>query len=152
MSPQPVWDLALRVLAATLAGMAIGFERALRGKPTGTRTLGLVGFGASLATAGTLAAPGVQGSVEALSRVLQGVDQGVLVGIGFLAGGVILKDQKAGTVLNLTTAAEVWVVAALGLVTAVAPWPLLGLAALVLLALTTILRFLEKRVDLIDPD
>jgi putative Mg2+ transporter-C (MgtC) family protein len=152
MDVHPLWDLALRVLAATFLGMAIGFERALRGKPTGMRTLGLVGFGASLATAGTLAAPGVQSSVDALSRVLQGIDQGVLVGIGFLGGGVILRDPKAAKVMNLTTAAEVWVVAAAGLVTAVAPWPLLGMAALVLLALTTILRMLEKRAGLKDPD
>jgi putative Mg2+ transporter-C (MgtC) family protein len=141
-------DIALRLLAATGLGMAMGLERFLRGKPTGIRTLGLVSFGAALVTLATAHANGVQGSPEALSRVLQGVDQGVLVGIGFLGSGIILRDPAAHKVKNLTTAAEVWVIAALGLATAVAPWSLIGLAYALLVVVIVLFRVLEKRFHL----
>src|SRR4051812_37688520 len=140
--------MVLRLLAATGLGMAMGLERFLRRKPTGIRTLGLVGFGAALVTLATANAPGVQGSVDALSRVLQGVDQGVLVGIGFLGGGIILRHKDTDHVKNLTTAAEVWVIAALGLATAVAPWKLIGFSYAILVVMMVALRFLEDRLHL----
>src|SRR5215467_16294316 len=61
----------------------------------------------------TIHARGIQDHPDALSRVLQGVDQGVLVGIGFLGGGILLRDLEQRKVFNLTTAAEVWSVAAM---------------------------------------
>ena len=137
-----IWDVALRLGAATLLGMSLGLERLLRGKPTGIRTLGLVSFGAALVTIASLRAPGVAGSVDALSRVLQGVDQGVLVGIGFLGGGIILRDLPRHEIHNVTTAAEVWVIAAIGLATAVAPWILIGLSYAILVVLMVVLRLL----------
>src|ERR1700761_5571557 len=108
--PFDTLDIVLRLLAATMIGMALGLERALRGKPTGMRTLGLVSFGAALVAIGTTHAREIAGSQEAFARVLQGVDQGVLVGIGFLGGGVILRDPSGLKVYNLTTAAEVWAI------------------------------------------
>ena len=147
MSPNDL-DVLLRLLAATGLGMAMGLERFLRGKPTGIRTLGLVSFGAALVTLATAHANGIQGSPEALSRVLQGVDQGVLVGIGFLGGGIILRDLAGQKVKNLTTAAEVWAIAAMGLATAVAPWSLIALSYVILVVVIVVLRFLEKRLHL----
>jgi len=52
-----------------------------------------------------------------LGRVLQGAVQGVLVGVGFLGGGILLRDTDTHKVFNLTSAAEVWAVAAMGLAT-----------------------------------
>jgi putative Mg2+ transporter-C (MgtC) family protein len=114
------------------------------------RTLRLVSFGAALVTLRTSHAAGIQGSVEALSRLLQGVDQGVLVGIGFLGSGIILRDLAQHRILNLTTAAEIWVIAAMGLTTAVAPWPLVGAAVIIMAVLIVLCRMIEKRLHLKD--
>jgi putative Mg2+ transporter-C (MgtC) family protein len=148
--PFDTLDIGLRLLAATLIGMALGLERILRGRPTGIRTLGLVSFAAALVTLSTLHAKGIVGSPDATSRVLQGVDQGVLVGIGFLGGGVILRDLAQHMVFNITTAAEVWAVAAMGLAAAVAPWAIVGLGVIILVLLIVALRILEQKFNLKD--
>ena len=148
--PHDALDIVLRLVAATAIGMALGLERARRGKPTGMRTLGLVSFGAALVALGTTHAQGIQGAPDAFGRVLQGVDQGVLVGIGFLGGGVILRDPAAGKIHNLTTAAEVWAIAAVGLTTAVAPWMIVASAIVILIVLIVLCRMLEFRFHLKD--
>jgi len=150
--PYDTLDVGLRLLAATLIGMVLGLERLLRGKPTGIRTLGLVSFAAALVALSAMHAPGIVGHSDALSRVLQGVDQGVLVGIGFLGGGIILRDLEQHKVRNLTTAAEVWAVAAMGLAAAVAPWAIVGLGVVIFVVLVVVLRMLEITFHLKDHD
>jgi len=150
--PYDTLDVGLRLLAATLIGIVLGWERLLRGKPTGIRTLGLVSFAAALVTLSAMHAPGIVGHSDALSRVLQGVDQGVLVGIGFLGGGIILRDLEQHKVRNLTTAAEVWAVAAMGLAAAVAPWAIVGLGVVIFVVLVVVLRMLEVTFHLKDHD
>jgi putative Mg2+ transporter-C (MgtC) family protein len=116
-------DIALRLGAALVGSMLLGLNRELHGKPTGMRTLGLVGLSAAVAT---LAATGIGSSLvspEAASRVLQGVIQGVLTGVGFIGAGVILRDGPGMRVHGLTTAATVLVTAALGVVDAGADRP-----------------------------
>src|SRR5690348_4956955 len=115
-------DVFLRLGAATLCGMVLGLNRDLHGKPTGIRTLGLVSLGVAIVTVSVLRTWQAVEDIAAYSRVLQGVVQGVLTGIGFLGGGVILRDPQHNMVRNLTTAATVWVTAALGLACAVADW------------------------------
>lgn len=134
----PVLDIFLRLGAATLAGMVLGLNRDLHGKPTGVRTLGLVSLGVAIATVGVLQTVQAVSSVDAYSRLLQGIVQGVLTGIGFLGGGVILRNPDRNVVHNLTTAATVWVTAALGVACAVANWWVIGIGlffAIVLLAI-----------------
>ncbi len=150
--PFDTLDIGLRLIAATLIGMALGWERLLRGKPTGIRTLGLVSFAAALVTLSSLHAPGIVGHSDALSRALQGVLQGVLVGVGFLGSGIIMRDMQSNKVLNLTTAAEVWVVAAMGLATAMAPWAIVGLGLAIFVLLIVGLRVLELKFHLKDHD
>ncbi len=132
-----VWEHAVRLLVAVACGVMIGFNRDLKGKPTGMRTLGLVSLGACLVSLAALEDPAWRDEPDALSRVVQGVLQGVLTGVGFLGAGVILKDTGDQRVHGLTTAATVWLTAALGLACALAQWPLiimgLGLALLVLM-------------------
>ncbi|HEY0265611.1 MAG TPA: MgtC/SapB family protein, partial [Rhizomicrobium sp.] len=70
--PYDTLDIGLRLIAATLIGMALGWERLLRGKPTGIRTLGLVSFAAALVTLSTMHAKGILDDTDALARVLQG--------------------------------------------------------------------------------
>ncbi len=148
--PYDMLDIVLRLLAATVIGMALGLERILRGKPTGIRTLGLVSFAAALVTLSTIHAQGITDHPDALSRVLQGVDQGVLIGIGFLGGGILLRDPEQHRVFYLTSAAEVWAVAAMGLATACAPWAIVGFSVIILVLLMVVLRALEAKFGLKD--
>ncbi|NYT85803.1 MgtC/SapB family protein [Pusillimonas harenae] len=97
--------VAVRLFMATILGAVIGFERELRGKDAGLRTHMLVSLGAAIfvlvpVTAG-MDAPEV-------SRVMQGI----ISGIGFLGAGAILKQGH--DVKGLTTAASIWVAAAVG--------------------------------------
>src|SRR5688500_16861873 len=95
------------ILAAVLAGM-IGYERRLKGKPAGMRTHMLVALGAAL----FIMAPRLAGFEEAAtSRIIQGL----IAGIGFLGAGSILKDKEGEHIEGLTTAASIWMTAAIGM-------------------------------------
>jgi putative Mg2+ transporter-C (MgtC) family protein len=148
--PYDTLDIGLRLVAATLIGVLLGLERVLRGKQTGIRTLGLVSFAAALVTLATMHAKDILSNTDALARVLQGALQGILVGIGFLGGGILLRDEQARKVYNLTSAAEVWAVAAMGLATAVAPWAIVGLGFVIFVLLMIGLRALEEKFHLKD--
>ena len=106
------WEGLIRVSLALLAGALIGFEREWKKKPAGLRTYALVCQGCAIfMVLGILLSQEVSssGSVDA-SRIASTVVQG----IGFLAGGVIFT--VGARVQGLTTAAAVWVTAAIGLV------------------------------------
>jgi putative Mg2+ transporter-C (MgtC) family protein len=129
-APDDTLDIVLRLAAAVGAGAILGLNRDLNGKPTGARTLGLVALSAALVSLATVSVEGMADSPDALSRVIQGLIQGVLAGIGFLGAGVIIRDHSDGTVQNLTTAATVWATAALGLACGLAAWPIIGIGLL----------------------
>jgi putative Mg2+ transporter-C (MgtC) family protein len=136
-------DVFLRLLAATGVGMAIGLNRDLRGKPTGMRTLGLVSLGAATVALATVTLPLVAGHPDALSRVVQGIVQGVLTGIGFVGAGAVLRNPEAHEVHGLTTAASVWATASLGIACGLASWPVVWMGAV----LTLVLLFLGNPVE-----
>jgi putative Mg2+ transporter-C (MgtC) family protein len=106
-------DIVLRVVVAAVVGGLIGLNRDLHGKPTGVRTLGLVGLGSAVAV---LAVAGDDSA--AASRVIQGI----VTGIGFLGAGVIIRRMEKGQVHGLTTAASVWLTAALGAACGTGAW------------------------------
>ena len=126
----------------------IGLNRDLADKPIGMRTLGLVSLGAAVVAITTVHFRGLAEHPDALSRVVQGVTQGVMAGIGFIGAGVILRDTKEETVKGLTTAATVWVTAALGLACGLAAWQIvalsLGLAIFLLVGVARIEDAFEK--------
>jgi len=131
LSPQTL-DATLRLGSAVAIGGLVGFDRGLRQKPAGLRTHALVSLGAALMTiTGLDLAPTDAG---ATTRVLQGV----IAGVGFLGGGVILRDNQDQRVRGLTTAASIWIVAGLGMACGAGHWrtALLasGLTLLVLVA------------------
>ncbi|MGE5233667.1 MAG: MgtC/SapB family protein [Acidobacteriota bacterium] len=97
-----------RVGVAALAGMAIGLNRELHGKPAGLRTHGLIAMGAALVTA--IAASLSPADPAAVSRVMQGV----VAGLGFVGAGVVMHHDVEHRVEGLTTAATIWMVAVLG--------------------------------------
>lgn len=120
--PDDVIELALRLLAAVVAGMLLGLNRDVNGKPTGMRTLGLVSLGAALVSVTAQKYTGLEAHPDASSRVLQGVIQGVLTGVGFIGAGAILHNRQALDVLGLTTAATVWVTAGVGIAAGLGAW------------------------------
>jgi putative Mg2+ transporter-C (MgtC) family protein len=137
-------DVTLRLGAAVVAGMLIGLNRDLADKPIGMRTLGLVSLGAAVVSVATIHFQGLADHPDALSRVVQGVIQGIMAGIGFIGAGVILRDVESQTVTGLTTAATVWVTAALGIACALAAWKIVGLSVGFALFLLVGLGWLER--------
>src|SRR5471030_623134 len=113
------YDIFIRLGVAALAGGALGLNRDLHGKPTGVRTLALVGFAAAQIV---IAVGNGEGDV---SRVIQGI----VTGIGFLGAGVIIRSEKGKHVHNLTTAACVWLTACVGMACGVGEWQLLLVGA-----------------------
>jgi putative Mg2+ transporter-C (MgtC) family protein len=136
-------DSILRLLAATLAGGLVGLDREINQKPAGLRTLMLVGLGAGLVTIVSTEAGGDA------SRDPLRVVQGVIMGIGFLGGGVILRRENEGEIENLTTAASIWVVAAMSIGFGLGQWALtsiaLGMVAFVLVGVRGIERWVNRQ-------
>ena len=102
--------LVVRLLLASLLGFALGFEREQQGKAAGLRTHMLVAIGSAL----FVLIPQQAGVEPAdMSRVIQGL----IAGVGFLCAGTILKQGKEDEqqVQGLTTAAGLWMTAAIGM-------------------------------------
>ncbi|MDF2997407.1 MAG: MgtC/SapB transporter [Xanthobacteraceae bacterium] len=140
-------EAVLRLFAAAVIGMAIGINRDLHGKPTGMRTLGLVCMGATLVSLSAMRVTDLVQHPDATSRVVQGILQGVLTGIGFVGAGVVLRNPEEGKVHGLTTAATVWVTASLGIACAIADWHLIFLGAFMTLLLLSLVKPLEHLVE-----
>ncbi|MEO5700007.1 MAG: MgtC/SapB family protein [Casimicrobiaceae bacterium] len=105
-------EILQRCAAAMLCGALVGIERTYRGRAAGLRTYTLVALGASLLVASTEYGGGwVEAGVGHgdPTRVIQGI----VTGIGFLGAGVIIREGFS--VRGLTTAAAVWVTAAIGI-------------------------------------
>jgi putative Mg2+ transporter-C (MgtC) family protein len=126
-------DALMRLGAATAAGIAVGINRDLTNKPIGMRTLALVSLGAAAVSVASIQFSFMDNHPDALSRVVQGVIQGIMAGISFIGAGVILRDTARKEVSGLTTAATVWVTAALGIACGLGAWVVV--AATVTLAL-----------------
>ncbi len=145
-----VIDMIARLVAATVIGMLIGLNRDVNGKPTGMRTLALVSLGAAVVAVVAVHFQDLIDHPDALSRVVQGILQGVLTGIGFIGAGVILRQPQSMSVSGLTTAATVWITAALGIACALAAWHIVVIATvlnfIVLIALKPIETLLVRWV------
>lgn len=124
----------IRLLLAMVAGGAIGLEREFSHKAAGFRTITLICIGAALLTMLDLR---LTGTIRIAANIV--------TGIGFLGGGVILRDTTR--IKGLTTAATVWISAAVGMVIGSGAY-LLGIFAviLVLLMMNLFLR-LERMID-----
>jgi putative Mg2+ transporter-C (MgtC) family protein len=83
---------------------------------------------------------------DAASRVVQGIIQGIMAGISFIGAGVVLRDAKAQTVQGLTTAATVWVTAALGIACGLGAWRTVAIAVPVALVLLAVVPWIENAI------
>jgi putative Mg2+ transporter-C (MgtC) family protein len=126
----------IRIIAATLLGAIVGIQREKAGKPAGLRTHMLVSLGTAVVV---LACSGVNMNLDGLSRVIQGI----VTGIGFVGAGSILKLNEQREIQGLTTAAGLWMTAAIGIAVGLGA---LGLA-LIATALMVIVLALEGLVN-----
>lgn len=126
-------------------GGIIGWERQLRHKPAGLRTHMLVSMGSALFVLIPLAMAKNPNGLDAVERVIQGIT----AGIGFLGGGEILRQsqQEIGKVEvhGLTSAAAIWVSAALGTAAGCGLWQLALIGALMSLFVLRVIKMLERR-------
>src|SRR5262245_62399512 len=100
--------IAARLTLAAVLGGLLGYDREKAGKSAGLRTHMLVALGAAVFTL----VPDLAGTdVPSMGRVVQGI----VAGIGFIGAGAILKQGEKGRVRGLTTAAGLWLTAAIGM-------------------------------------
>jgi putative Mg2+ transporter-C (MgtC) family protein len=131
-------DFLLRLFAAFACGVAIGLERQMRQRTAGLRTITLVSSGACLfVTLGVLTGNGSAGVTQIAAYVVSGV--------GFLGGGVIMRDK--GSIQGINTAATLWCSAAVGVLCGAGHYgPAVAGTAVVLLA-NTGLRELSRAIN-----
>ena len=134
--------ITVRLLMAAVLGGILGFEREHKGKAAGVRTHMLVALGAAL----FVLVPQMSGSqADAMSRVMQGV----IAGIGFLGAGTILKnnDGDEGHVKGLTTAAGLWMTAAIGVSAGLGREATAVLSTLLALAILGVMPAVVRMID-----
>lgn len=133
--PADTLMLAIRLGLATLLGGAVGLNREISLKPAGLRTHALVSLGAAIATyIGLQLSHYESGDAAATGRIIQGL----VAGVGFIGGGVILHKPEAEMVRGLTTAASIWVVAAIGIAAGAGLWRAAVLAVVLSLIVLTV--------------
>jgi putative Mg2+ transporter-C (MgtC) family protein len=128
--------VVLRIFAATLIGAVVGYERERTGKSAGLRTHMLVSLGSAI----FVLAPLEGGMpIEDLSRVIQGV----AAGIGFIGAGAILKLADARVIEGLTTAAGIWLTAALGVAAGLGRFGVAAISAVLAWVILAVVSRLE---------
>lgn len=136
-------DILVRLFAALVAGALLGLERESQDKPAGLKThimvtLGAAGF--SLIAAELMAT--LRADVESLEADPLRIIHGVTTGVGFLGAGAIIR--AGGQVHGLTTAASIWVAAAVGVAVGLGFYAVaVGLVVFALIALTA-MRSIER--------
>ena len=139
-------EISFRLIAALAAGGIIGLERSFRGRAAGFRTHALVCIASSLLMLVTVyehqwfVAQGGSRVVVDPTRMAQGI----MTGIGFLGAGVIVKEGL--TVRGLTTAASIWITAAIGILTGIGFYFAAGLGVVLTLGTLSVFRWIEGKM------
>ncbi len=133
-------DLLLRLGAAALLGLLLGLDRELRGHAAGMRTHGLICFSAAIVTISIFDLYfRLKGERMDPLRVFEAT--GAFVGI--IGAGLIVFSR--GKVHNLTTAANLWLAAAVGIACGAGQWPLVAIASLIAIVMLSVLRMIEPK-------
>ena len=138
------FEMLLRLLAALAAGGLIGYERSFHGRPAGLRTHVLVCLASALLMLVTVyedhwvRTPG-ESRLDPTRMA-----QGIMTGIGFLGAGVIVKEGL--NVRGLTTAASIWITAAIGVLAGVGLYLPLVFSVILTLVVLGVFRWVEMRV------
>ena len=125
----PSLEMILRLLLAAALGAAVGYQRERAGKVAGLRDHILITVGAALFTVASIF--GFSGTVDT-SRVAAGI----VAGVGFIGAGVIFRGEEG--VAGLTTAASIWVTAAIGLASGAGLYLVAVIVTLVTIGILTI--------------
>ena len=134
--------LLLRLGAAAVIGLLLGIDREYRGHPAGLRTHGIVCFSAALMTVSIIALYyQLDGSRMDPLRIFEGV--GAFIGI--IGAGLIVFSK--GQVHNITTAAHLWLTAAIGIACGAGQWPVVVFACIISLIMLTVLRLFEQKAE-----
>jgi putative Mg2+ transporter-C (MgtC) family protein len=139
-------DIILRLTAALLIGGLIGLERSYHGRPAGFRTHMLVCLSTSLLMLVTVYetrwVPTISDGRISLDPTRMA--QGIMTGIGFLGAGTIMKEGLS--VRGLTTAASIWITAAIGILVGIGFYFPAGLATVLTLGTLSVFRWVESRI------
>ena len=139
-------EIVFRLLAALVAGGLIGLERSHRGRPAGFRTHALVCLSSTLLMLVTVYESHWMPR-DAVARVVLDptrMAQGIMTGIGFLGAGAIMKEGL--TVRGLTTAASIWITAAIGILTGVGFYFAAVLGTVLTLGTLSAFRWIERHL------
>jgi len=135
-------DLIIRLIVATFLGAAIGLEREVSRRYAGLRTFALVSLGAALFTiAANEVTIGLFGRQYADPTRIVGQ---IVLGIGFLGAGLIVFQHEK--VLNLTTAAAIWVTAAIGTASGFGAYAIAVATTILTLFVLVVLRWCEEKM------
>ncbi len=129
------------LMIALVLGSLLGFERTMAGKTAGFRTFGLVSMGSCLFI---LIARFVVPTFDNFAYDPMRMAAGVVMGIGFLCGGVIIL--KESTITGLTTAAGLWVAAGIGMAVGYGLLPLAFFTAAATILVFTVFWLIEQRI------
>ena len=131
-------EVFLRLALAAVLGGAIGLEREYHHKPAGLRTNMLIALGSALFSILSVELGGGAGSPDRIAAQ-------VVTGIGFLGAGAILRSGE--NIHGLTTAATIWVNAAIGMAAGLGSYVVAAGAAALTLIVLAILPFIERRFE-----
>jgi putative Mg2+ transporter-C (MgtC) family protein len=138
-------EMAFRILAAVAAGALIGYERSYHGRPAGFRTHTLVcAASAVLMLVTVYEAHWVRVTADMVRLDPTRMAQGIMTGIGFLGAGVIIKEGLS--VRGLTTAASIWITAAIGILAGIGFYFPLVFTVVVTLGVLSLFRLIEARM------
>jgi putative Mg2+ transporter-C (MgtC) family protein len=139
-------EILFRLVAALTAGGLIGLERSHRGRPAGFRTHALVCLASSLLMLVTVYEPHWFPKISDARIILDPtrMAQGIMTGIGFVGAGAIIKEGF--TVRGLTTAASIWITAALGILTGIGFYSAAVIGTVLALGTLSLFRRIEARL------
>ena len=139
-------DIALRLVASLLIGGLIGLERSYHGRPAGFRTHSLVCLSTSLLMLVTVYETHWFPSLSEgrISLDPTRMAQGIMTGIGFLGAGTIMRDGLS--VRGLTTAASIWITAAIGILIGIGFYVPAVIATVLTLGTLSVFRWIESRI------
>ena len=138
--PQTI-EMLFQLVLATIFGMTLGLERQRRGKPAGLRTYTLVCLGSALFTILSSHVPMQNSSAFDPSRIASQV----VVGIGFIGAGIIFL--KEDSVFGLTTAAGLWVAAAIGMAVGFRMYAIAAFATIISFLVLWLFTFVDNRIS-----
>jgi putative Mg2+ transporter-C (MgtC) family protein len=140
--PLSIWEIVGRLALAVAGGAAVGWERQSKDKPAGLRTHMMVALGAAMFVVTGLELSGGKFNAGEYRVDMSRIIEGIIGGVGFLGAGSII--QSRGSVQGITTAASIWVVAAIGTAGGLGHYVLAGLCVAFGLAILHGLEVLER--------